>query len=127
MSTRWLIDGMNLIGTKPDGWWNDPDRAMVRLAEALAEYSRSTGDEVTVVFDRQPRDFPAIDGVRIVFASRKGRNAADHEIEKMVEADPSSATLRVVTSDKRLKEKVEGFGARVISSGRFRDRLDRVA
>jgi len=127
VATRWLIDGMNLVGTRPDGWWNDPDRAMAEMAYKLGEYARHTGDEVTVVFDRQPRDFPAVDGVRVVFASWKGRNAADHEIEEMVETEPSPATLRVVTSDKRLREKVLDLGARVVSSGRFRDRLERLA
>jgi predicted RNA-binding protein with PIN domain len=125
VTTRWLIDGMNVIGSRPDRWWNDPDRAMRDMASSLAEYSEATGEEVTVVFDRKPADFRPPDGVRVVFASWKGRNAADHEIDQMVEADSDPTGLRVVTSDKRLVEKVRAHGARVVSSGRFRDRLEK--
>lgn len=125
MTVRWLIDGMNLIGSRPDRWWNDPDRAMRDMAASLAEYAEVTGEEVTVVFDRKPADFRPPDGVRVVVASWKGRNAADHEIEKMVEGDADPAGLRVVTSDKRLVEKVRAHGARVVSSRRFRDRLEK--
>src|SRR6266571_950443 len=41
---RWLIDGMNVIGSRPDGWWNDPDRAVRRLME---ERVRELGAGVT--------------------------------------------------------------------------------
>ncbi len=53
---RWLIDGMNLIGSRPNRWWNDPDQAVRDLIEELARFGSETGDEVTVVFDRRPRD-----------------------------------------------------------------------
>jgi hypothetical protein len=52
---RWLIDGMNLIGSRPDRWWNDPDRAVRRLIHELDRYAAATGEDVTVVFDRGPR------------------------------------------------------------------------
>jgi predicted RNA-binding protein with PIN domain len=53
---RFLLDGMNLIGSRPDRWWNDPDRAVRRLVEELERYAEATGDDVTVVFDRRPPD-----------------------------------------------------------------------
>src|ERR1700756_5411888 len=28
---RWFVDGMNVIGTRPDAWWKDRHAAMVRL------------------------------------------------------------------------------------------------
>lgn len=118
---------MNVIGSKPDGWWNDPDRAVHRLVDALAEFARRTGDDVTVVFDRQPRDIEpgTRDGIVVAFARWRGRNAADHEIVRMVSEDERPADLTVVTSDARLAERVGELGARVASAGRFRQRLDR--
>ena len=53
---RWLIDGMNVIGSRPDRWWNDPDRAVRRMIDQLSGYAEATGDDVTVVFDRRPSD-----------------------------------------------------------------------
>jgi predicted RNA-binding protein with PIN domain len=124
--TRWLVDGMNVIGSRPDRWWNDPDRAVRRMIGELDRYAEETGDVVTVVFDRQPRDVSSgVHGaITVAFASRRGRNAADHEITEMVADDESPATLTVVTSDRDLADRVRQRGARVASSGSFRRRTD---
>jgi len=125
---RWLVDGMNLIGSRPDRWWNDPDRAVRRLIDELDRYAAATGEDLTVVFDRRPRDLrPGTHGaIQVGFASSHGRNAADHEIVRMVADDQDPATLRVVTSDRRLRERVTDFGATVTSTGSFRRRLDAI-
>jgi predicted RNA-binding protein with PIN domain len=126
---RWLVDGMNLIGVRPDRWWNDPDRAVRRLIHELDRYAAATGEDVTVIFDRRPPDVqPGGHGAAVVaFASRPGRNAADDEIVRVLAADPARSSVRVVTSDKRLAERARALGARVRSSAGFRRRLDAVA
>jgi predicted RNA-binding protein with PIN domain len=126
---RWLVDGMNLIGSRPDRWWNDPDAAVRRLIDELGAYAVATGEDLTVVFDRRPRDLqPGRHGpVEVGFASSHGRNAADHEIVRMVAADPDPAAIRVVTSDRRLRERVTDLGATVASAGTFRRRLDQAS
>ena len=123
---RWLIDGMNLIGSRPDRWWNNPDRAVRRLIEELDRFASTTGDDVTVVFDRRPPDVAAgIHGaVGVAFASRRGRNAADDEIVRMVADDRAPARFRVVTSDRQLVDRVCHLGAGVEPSSRFRRRID---
>jgi len=123
---RWLIDGMNLIGSRPDRWWNDPDRAVRRLIEELDRYASATGEGVTVVFDRQPPDvLPGPHGAALVaFASRRGRNAADDEIVRMLAEDQAADCVTVVTSDRQLVERARQLGAGVASSGRFRRRMD---
>jgi hypothetical protein len=55
----------------------------------------------------------------------EGQVGIVHEITEIVKADSDPETIRVVTSDKRLAEKVEGLGARVIPSGAFRHRMER--
>jgi predicted RNA-binding protein with PIN domain len=122
---RWLIDGMNVIGSRPNRWWNDPDRAVRELIEELERFAGATDEDVTVVFDRRPSDVPAeIHGaVKVGFASWRGRNAADHEIVRMVAEDPAPSSIRVVTSDRRLRERVRALGATVTSSMSFRRRL----
>jgi predicted RNA-binding protein with PIN domain len=123
---RWLVDGMNVIGSRPDRWWNDPDRAVRRFIDELVEYAEATDDEVVVVFDRRPRDLSA--GARgpidVVFASRTGRNAADHEIAELVGEAESPETITVVTSDRALVDRVKQRGATVASASSFRRRLD---
>jgi predicted RNA-binding protein with PIN domain len=126
---RWLVDGMNVIGSRPDRWWNDPDRAVRRFIDELANYAEATGDEVVVVFDRQPRDVtPGTHGpIEVMFASRTGRNAADHEIAEFVADAESAETITVVTSDRALADRVKQRGARVTPAGSFRRRLDDTA
>jgi predicted RNA-binding protein with PIN domain len=124
---RALVDGMNLIGSRPDRWWNDRDGAVHRLVGELDRFAAATGEDVTVVFDRRPPDLePGRHGaVEVAFASRRGRDAADHEIVAMVAADPEPAGFLVVTSDRRLAELVRDLGALVEPSSRFRRRIDR--
>ena len=124
MGRRWVIDAMNVIGSKPDKWWNDPDRAVRAFVEAIANYAASSGQNVTVVLDKDPGRLPSPGPATLVVASRRGRNAADHEIVELVRRDDSPSEIAVVTSDKRLRERVEELGARVFSSRRFRERLD---
>ena len=124
---RALVDWMNLIGSRPDRWWNDRDGAVHRLVGELDRFVAATGEAVTVVFDRRPPDLePGRHGsVEVAFASRRGRDAADHEIVAMVAADPDPGGIQVVTSDRRLAERVRDLGATVEPSSRFRRRVDR--
>ena len=126
MARRWLVDAMNVIGSSPDGWWNHPDRAMRALVESLADYARISGDEVTVVFDKTLKPPPAATSARVVYASRRGRNAADHEIVDIVARDGDPGSLGVVTSDKVLRQRATVLGAALVSPRTFRDRVDQV-
>jgi predicted RNA-binding protein with PIN domain len=119
---RWLVDGMNLIGSRPDGWWRDRPGAQRRLAEELARFAEATGDEVAVVFDGEAREVPA--RVRVSFARRRGPNAADDDIAGLVAADDTPHELRVVTSDGDLAARVRAAGGEVEGAGAFRRRLD---
>jgi predicted RNA-binding protein with PIN domain len=122
--TRWLVDGMNVIGSRPDGWWRDRAAAMRRLAEQLGELAAATGDELSVVFDgRPPPDPPTAPGVEVEFAPG-GRNSADDRIVERAGADPDPSSLRVVTSDRELAERVRAAGAEVVGARSFRRRLD---
>jgi predicted RNA-binding protein with PIN domain len=125
---RWLVDGMNLIGSRPDRWWNDPDRAVRRLIGELDRYAAAAGENLTVVFDRQPPDVAAgaHGAVQVVFAAWRGRDAADHEIVRMLGEDAAPNAVRVVTSDRRLGERARELGAGVTSASWFRRRLDQV-
>jgi predicted RNA-binding protein with PIN domain len=121
---RWLVDGMNVIGSRPDGWWRDRRGAMKRLIGELESFAESSGDEVAVVFDGRPFELDDDGGrVEVGFAPG-GRNAADHAIADMVRADDDPAALTVVTSDRELEDAVRAAGAEVLGSGAFRRRLD---
>ena len=121
--TRWIVDGMNVIGSRPTGWWRDRPGAMRGLVAELGQFAARGGDDVTVVFDGRPFELEG-DGVSVMFASRRGRNAADDDIAALVEADRAPGELSVVTSDGDLARRVRDAGAAVVGAGEFRRRLD---
>jgi predicted RNA-binding protein with PIN domain len=122
---RLLVDGNNVLGARPDGWWRDRAGAIARLASALDALA-AAGDEVRVVFDGRPVPLPALDRADVRFASRAGRDAADDDIVALAAADAAPASLVVVTSDAALAARVRATGARVEGAGGFRGRLDAV-
>ena len=124
MSERWIVDAMNVIGSRPDGWWNDRDGAMHTFALSVDDHAVSTGRDITVVFDTDPGPLPEATHIEIVVARRKGRNAADHEIERLVDESEDPTSLRIVTSDRALRESVAAAGADVVTAGQFRRELD---
>jgi predicted RNA-binding protein with PIN domain len=124
---RLIVDGMNVIGSRPDRWWRDPDAAVRTFVDDVGRFASTSKDDVTVVFDRRPTGMRAgrHGPIRVAFARGKGRNAADHDIVRMVEEDADAGSIVVVTSDRELAERVRELGAAVEPAGRFRARLDR--
>ena len=122
---RWIVDGNNVMGTRPDGWWRDRAGAVRRLAAQVTAFADAVGEPVTLYFDGRSRDLGP-HRLDVVFADRPGRDAADHAIAERVEADPDPRDLRIVTSDRALAARVRAAGADVEGAGRFRTRLDRV-
>jgi predicted RNA-binding protein with PIN domain len=120
--SRWIVDGMNVIGSRPTGWWRDRPGAMRSLMEELEAFAERSGDAVAVVFDGKPFELDSR-SVDVRFATRRGRNAADDDIATMVEND-ARGDLSVVTSDGDLAARVRAAGAAVVGAGEFRRRLD---
>lgn len=117
---------MNVFGSRPDGWWRDRDGAVRRLARDLASVATG-GDRVTVVFDgAELPDLPEgeHDGVVVFYAGRRGSDAADDRIVELVEAEAEPSGVTVVTSDRRLVERVSALGAAVRGAGGFLAELE---
>jgi predicted RNA-binding protein with PIN domain len=125
---HWIVDGNNVMGARPDGWWRDRAKAARALAAQVAAFAERSGEPVTLVFDGrpQPLGLPADSPLRTAFADRPGPNAADHAIAERVEADPEPAGIRVVTSDRQLAARVRAAGAETEGAAAFRARLDQL-
>lgn len=114
---RRIVDGMNVIGSRPDGWWRDRGAAMARLARDLAAWAARQGeDDVVLVLDGRPRDLDAHPPVSVRFAPH-----ADDLIADLAATSPGAT---VVTSDRGLRERLAGLDVSVEGSRALRDALD---
>jgi predicted RNA-binding protein with PIN domain len=124
---EYLVDGNNVMGSRPDGWWRDRRGAQRRLVERLEEFAAARDVPVTVVFDGSAHDAGGGERVAVRFARRSGRDAADDDVAALVHRHPDPGSLTVVTSDAALAERVRGAGATVVGAGAFLRELDAVA
>lgn len=110
-----VVDGANVVGSVPDGWWRDRAGAAVRLRDRLIPVtSAGLADlpgpvEVVLVVEGKARDIPEIDGVRLERATGSG----DDAIVDVVAAAPEGRRVVVVTADRGLRGRVTALGAEV--------------
>jgi predicted RNA-binding protein with PIN domain len=115
---------MNVIGSRPDGWWKDRSGAMLTLVDWLDRWASLQGDDVTVVFERPPSSAISSSMIEIAYAPKAAANSADDEIVRLVQADARPHEIQVVTSDKELANRVASWGASVYPAAGFRDVID---
>ncbi|MGC9667289.1 hypothetical protein ACNTMW_12120 [Planosporangium sp. 12N6] len=117
-----VVDGANVVGSVPDGWWRDRVGAAERLRDALAEAGPaaveggSGDDELVLVVEGAARGVPAVPGVRVVSADR---SSGDDAIVDLLRREGSGDGL-VVTSDRGLRDRVIRLGARVVGPSALR-------
>jgi predicted RNA-binding protein with PIN domain len=121
---EWIVDGNNVMGARPDGWWRDRPAAQRRLVDRLEKFAHARDAPVTVIFDGRPHDAGGGRRVDVRFARRGGPDAADDDVAAVVANHPEPQNLIVVTSDANLAERVRAAGARVMGAGAFLRELD---
>ena len=123
--TRWIVDGMNVIGSRPTGWWRDRPRAMRELVDELEAFAAATRRGRDGRVRREAvRARAGGAGSGSCSRPRRGRNAADDDIAALVASDDEPGSLSVVTSDGDLARRARDAGAAVLGAGEFRRRLD---
>jgi 8-oxo-dGTP diphosphatase len=120
-----VVDGANVVGSRPDGWWRDRAGAAARLRDRLGGLARAgvRGEDlrlaprwcwwptVRLVVEGQARGIgPGEGGVEVVAADQDG----DAAIVDTVRASRDGERVVVVTADRLLRDRVEAEGASVI-------------
>lgn len=109
-----LVDGANVVGSVPDGWWRDRPGAAARLHRRLV----ALGAPAVLVLEGAARaGVPeGVSGeVRVVHAPGSGDDA-------LVALAAPDAVL--VSADRRLRERCEARGATCLGPGGLLARLD---
>ncbi|SIM67177.1 hypothetical protein [Micromonospora cremea] len=118
-----IVDGANVVGSRPNGWWRDRAGAAARLRDSLAPVA-TTGlparlaapVEVVLVVEGAARNVPGSDAVRVVSAAGSG----DDTVVDLVADAPRRRRL-VVTADRELRDRVTALGAEVYGPRWLRD------
>jgi len=119
-----VVDAMNVIGSRPDGWWRDRPAAIERLVRQLDRWAAEADERVTVVLEQPPsRPLPAAQ-IEVAWAPQPGPNSADKEIVCRLDRWLAEGEVTVVTSDRDLAERARARGAAVESAAAFRARID---
>ncbi|MFE9809966.1 NTP pyrophosphohydrolase [Streptomyces sp. NPDC005227] len=114
MTTLLIVDGANVVGSVPDGWWRDRRGAAERLRDGLAGLAdagvpgRAGPLEIVLVVEGAARGVGSVPGVRVDEAPGSG----DDRIVELVAGAPDRPRL-VVTADRELRRRVTELGAEV--------------
>jgi hypothetical protein len=119
-----VVDGANVVGSVPDGWWRDRRGAATRLRDALAALATRDAatlpaallGAVTLVVEGAARGVPPVAGVAVEAAPQSG----DDHIVALVAANVGRRPVVVVTSDRELRQRVRELGASIVSPGELR-------
>lgn len=115
---------MNVIGSRPDGWWRDRAGAIERFVGQVDRWAEGEEERVTVMLEHEPRRPLTAERVEIAWARSGGANAADREILAGLPDWLAEDDVVVVTSDRDLATKARAAGAEVEPSRPFRAELD---
>ena len=120
MRTVLVVDGANVVGSRPDGWWRDRAGAAGRLHTRLVAADLGV-DEVVLVLEGRARPgvVEGVDGtVRTVHAPGEG----DDEVVARAEAAVAEgAEVTVVTADRGLVARVRAVGASTVGPSHLLD------
>ncbi|MBS1894346.1 MAG: NYN domain-containing protein [Actinobacteria bacterium] len=119
-----VVDAMNVIGSRPDGWWRDRGAAVRRLVAQVDRWAEGGEERVTVMLEHEPSEEIETERVEVAWASEGGRDAADREILARLPEWLAADEVVVITSDRDLRTKAHAAGAQGESSRQFRAQLD---
>ncbi|MGQ4434507.1 MULTISPECIES: NTP pyrophosphohydrolase [unclassified Streptomyces] len=106
-----IVDGANVVGSVPDGWWRDRKGAAERLRDHLASNGlpgRTGPVELVLVVEGAARGVTSVPGVRVDSAPASGD---DRMVELVTEA--TGRPCLVITADRELRRRVTELGAEV--------------
>jgi predicted RNA-binding protein with PIN domain len=119
-----IVDGANVVGSRPDGWWRDRAGAARRLQERLLT-AELPYDEVVLVLEGRARqgNSAGLNGrLRTVHALGSGDDAIVEAVIAQVDVG-DGADVTVVTADRVLRDRVAAAGAKSVGPSWLLDQL----
>ncbi|MTD53526.1 NUDIX hydrolase [Amycolatopsis pithecellobii] len=115
-----VVDGANVVGSRPDGWWRDRLGAARRLRDQLALLAGrqfmldgagwSWWPKITLVVEGRARHTEPVDNVDVISATRDGDSTIVDTV-RTLRAERPDDRVTVVTADRELRKRIEAEGA----------------
>lgn len=138
-----VVDGANVVGSRPDGWWRDRAGAAARLGAGLAALATGAGlptslleagesalaatwwPQVVLVLEGAARPAATrIDpAVRVVAAAGSGDDAVVAEVSRRRAERPADVVV-VATADRGLRRRLAAYDVVLLGPGALRELLD---
>ena len=120
-----IVDGANVVGSRPDGWWRDRAGAARRLQERLVTAALPYDQVVLVLEGAAKRGNPAgQEGpLRTVHAAGSGDETIVETVNAQVDVGDGRG-VTVVTADRVLRDRIEAAGARSVGPSWLLEQLD---
>jgi hypothetical protein len=115
-----VVDGANVVGSRPDGWWNDRPGAANRLHEQLQAIDLDVDHVVLVLEGKARSGVPSGDSGAVT--TRHAPGSGDDEIVAVCE-EHANDDVTLVSADRGLRARVEAVGASCVGPSWLLDRL----
>ncbi|HNA98646.1 MAG TPA: NYN domain-containing protein [Marmoricola sp.] len=111
-----IVDGANVVGATPNGWWRDRAGAAAKLHHRLLVADTSYEQIILVLEGKAKAGIPrGVDGhLHTVHAARDGDSEILAQTKQVVS---TGEQVVVITADRALQAQVEYAGARTMSPG----------
>lgn len=118
-----VVDGANVVGSRPDGWWKDRAGAARRLHDGLL-LADTPYDEIVLVLEGAAKGGSAAGKDAHVRVAHAKGNGDDEIVARARAAVEAGAAVTVVTADRILRGRVEALGSTTLSPTWLLDQLD---
>ena len=117
-----IVDGANVVGSRPDGWWHDRGGAARRLWQQLTA-AALPHDEVVLVLEGAARPGVPVGREGRVHTMHAPGSGDDAIVEAAGARIADGAHVTVVTADRELRDRLEAAGARIVGPSWLLDQI----
>jgi len=117
-----VVDGANVVGSRPDGWWKDRAGAAARLHDQLVA-TPGLAARVVLVLEGRARGGVAAGVTGAVEVVHAGGEGDDTIVAEVARAAAAGRPVAVVTADRGLAARAEEEGATLRRPGWLLDRI----
>jgi predicted RNA-binding protein with PIN domain len=104
-----VVDGANVVGSRPDGWWRDRAGAARRLHGALVRADLGF-DQVVLVLEGAAREGGPVRQDGVVLTVHARGSGDDAIVDQVRTRNAAGAEVVVVTADRALRDRVAAAG-----------------